>query len=475
MASEQTLLQPEERVLSTLEADGSRRWLYPRLSAGRYWQARRLVAYALIAIFTLIPYITINGKPAMLLDILHRRFTLFGYTFLPTDTALLAVFMLMVLLSIFAITAVLGRVWCGWACPQTVYMEYLFRPIERLVMGRAGTGGKPQNVAGWRMLLTFALSIVACLYLAHTFLAYFVGVAQLRVWVTQSPFDHPAAFVVMAVVTGLMVFDFLYFREQTCIIACPYGRLQSVLLDKSSLIVSYDTGRGEPRGKLRKSLPIAEKQGDCIDCDMCVQVCPTGIDIRGGLQVECIGCTQCIDACDAVMDKIGRPRGLVRYTSQAALAGEKTRIIRPRVAIYAVLVLGLLTFLTILLATKSPADVTLLRQTGSPFLIRPTGQVENIIVVKIANRLDEPQEYAISLLNQPKLSVETTDRVVRLAPGQLFQEPVHVLAPRDVFDDGEYPITVRVTTPDGHVVDRPFRMLGPLGVPVAPAAGKGQP
>ncbi len=460
-------------MLSTLESDGSRRWLYPRLSTGRYWQARRIVAYALIAIFTLLPYISINGKPAVLLDVLHRRFTLFGYTFLPTDTALLAVFMLMTLLGIFAITAVLGRAWCGWACPQTVYMEYLFRPIERLVLGRAGVGGKPKDIPGWRAFIVFVLSLLACLYLAHTFLAYFVGVAQLRIWVTQSPFEHPAAFMVMAVVTGLMVFDFLYFREQTCIIACPYGRLQSVLLDKSSLIVSYDTNRGEPRGKIHKSLPVVEKQGDCIDCDMCVQVCPTGIDIRAGLQVECISCTQCADACDAVMDKIGRPRGLVRYTSQAALAGERTRIIRPRVVIYAVMVLGLMTFLGILLATKSPADVTLLRQTGSPFLVRPTGQVENIIVVKIANRMDQTQEYTIALVDQPKLSLEATDRVVRLAPGQLFQEPVHVLAPRAVFDDGEYAITVRVTTPDGHKVDRPFRMLGPLGVPAA--AGKGQP
>ena len=294
------ILQPEEHVLSTLEADGSRRWLKPKLSKGALLLKRRILAYVLIAIFTLVPFIKIAGKPLVLLDITARRFTILGFTFLPTDTVLLAIFMVGLLLSVFLFTALFGRVWCGWACPQTVYMEFLFRPIERLFEGTVGRGGYKKKVAPWRTALKYVVYFILCVYLANTFLAYFIGVDRLSEWVTQSPFRHPVPFAVMAFVTFAMMVDFCYFREQLCLIACPYGRFQSVLLDQNSLIVAYDKNRGEPRGKLRKkkkdqaeALPII---GDCIDCGNCVTTCPTGIDIRKGLQMECINCTQCIDA-----------------------------------------------------------------------------------------------------------------------------------------------------------------------------------
>ena len=222
MDHEPELLKPKGRVLATLESDGSRRWLYPKLALGRFLARRRVVAYLLIAIFTLIPYLTINHKPAMLLDIASRRFTLFGFTFLPTDTVLLALFMVAVFLTIFLVTALLGRVWCGWACPQTVYLEFVFRPVERLFIGRRGAGGKPRaNLAPWRLPAMYATYLLISLYLAHTFLAYFVGVEALRHWIFGSPLDHPAAFLLMASVTLAMLFNFGFFREQTCTIACP--------------------------------------------------------------------------------------------------------------------------------------------------------------------------------------------------------------------------------------------------------------
>jgi cytochrome c oxidase accessory protein FixG len=468
----ESLLQPEERVLSTLEKDGSRRWLYPRLSKGRFWSRRRWTAYFLIALFTAIPFIKIKGKPAMLLDIGGRQFTLFGYTFLPTDTVLLAIFMVTLILSIFAITAVLGRVWCGWACPQTVYMEYVFRPIERLCYGRTGKGGRPTNlIAAWRRIVFVLLSLLVCFYLANTFLAYFVGVEQLRHWVLRSPTDHPAGFVIVLIVTGLMAFDFLYFREQTCIIACPYGRFQSVMLDRQSMIITYDDVRGEPRGKGARgkgrgadiSLPLAPRPtplGDCVDCEVCVQVCPTGIDIRDGLQLECIGCAQCIDACDVVMDKLKMPRGLIRYSTQHAIAGNESRIIRPRVAIYSALILGFLTLLTILLVTKSATDVTLLRNLGRPFVLTDKGDVENTMRVKIVNRSDKVQRYRI-VTNFPDVRVVQTNEQISLQPGDTLTEPVQIIAPPGLFKMGTLDVSLRVEIDDVNRIEKDCRLLGP--------------
>ena len=308
MSTPLSLPQAPSPVLSTLESDGSRRWIYPRLSRGRFWSRRRAVAYLLLALFTLVPFVRVGGRPLLLLDVIHRRFTICGVTFLPTDTVLLAAFALIWLLSIFFVTALLGRVWCGWVCPQTVYMEFVFRPIERLFTGRRGHGGRPrEDVAAWRKTLMYGAYVLICLHLANTFLAYFVPVNVLHTWITSAPSQHPAGFAIVLVVTALMVFNFAWFREQTCIIACPYGRLQSVLLDRQSLVISYDVARGEPRTKSSRRVPLtvertlsrglvtsvtesAPSSGDCVDCTMCVQVCPTGIDIRQGLQIECIGC-----------------------------------------------------------------------------------------------------------------------------------------------------------------------------------------
>ena len=477
MASQPSMLQPEDRVLSTLEKDGSRRWLYPRLALGRFHAWRRVVAYALIAIFTLIPYIPVNGQPAILLDVVHRRFHLFGYTFMPTDTVLLALLMVTLILGVFFMTALLGRVWCGWGCPQTVYMEFVFRPLERFFGGKRGVGGKPAaNIAPWRMVLLYVAYILVCLYLAHTFLAYFVGVEALRTWITRSPLEHPAAFLVMLVTTLLMLFDFVYFREQTCIIACPYGRLQSVLLDPNSLIIGYDQKRGEPRGKRAvgsrqpavgsevPSLPTANclppTSGDCIDCGLCVAVCPTGIDIRDGLQIECIGCAQCVDACDNVMAKIQRPLGLVRYSSQNAMAGIAQRIFRPRVAIYCMVVLGLLSVLAFKIATKSSADVIVQRSLGLPFVMAG-GMVENDLRVKITNRGSREQMYTIGVADRPDIQVAPAVDTIRVAPGESVITPVRILVPPRAFVSGRLDVKIRVIG-EGVIVDRECRLLGPL-------------
>ena len=463
MSYDQTLIKPQGRVLATLEEDGSRRWLHPKLSRGRFWKRRRAVAYFLIALFMALPNIRVHGKPAMLLDVVHRRFTLLGVTFLPTDTLLLALFAVSTLLTIFFVTALLGRVWCGWACPQTVYLEFVFRPIERLFDGRKGAGGKPRkDVPGWRTAGKYIAYVLASLIVAHTFLAYFVGTDQLRHWVTGSPAEHLTAFLVVIVTTALMLFNFAFFREQTCTIACPYGRFQSVLLDRQSMIISYDERRGEPRGAIKKtSLPVLEKRGDCIDCEMCVSVCPTGIDIRQGLQLECIGCAQCIDACDSVMRKVGRQVGLIRYSSQSGMAGEPVRVLRARVIVYATIVAVLLGLLTLLIVTRPPADVTLLRGLGRPFVINAAGEVDNSMRIKITNRSDRRQRLQVTVVEPRGVRAQMTDESIELAPGESRVEPVQVLAPPSMFNWGTLDAMLRITG-KGVEIDRPCRLLGPM-------------
>lgn len=453
--------EPADRVLSTLNRDGSRRWLFPRLSAGRFLTGRRLVAYALLVLYNALPWITINGKPSILLDLPHREFTFFGTTFLPTDTLLLMLMVAGIFVTVFLVTALFGRLWCGWACPQTVYMEFVYRPIERLfdgppdARGRRGTRGNTARSIG-KYLAFFVVS----LHLAHTFLAYFVGAESLFDWTRQSPFEHPTAFLIVAAITGLMMFDFCFFREQTCIVACPYGRLQSVMLDRASLIIGYDRSRGEPRGRKPRDVSLPQV-GDCIDCRMCVTTCPTGIDIRDGLQMECVGCAQCIDACDHIMDRIGRPRGLIRYSSQEAMEGARRHRFRPRVIAYPVILLVIITAFVTVLMTRSPADITLLRAAGSPYTTRDSGTIANALEVKIVNRREEPQTFSFTAEGIDDLRLEADPATIE--GGATITVPVTALAPPTVFERGKAVITVTIQNETGYRETIRCRLLGPWG------------
>lgn len=448
-----------ERVLPTLNADGTRNRIRPRLYAGRLHRARRAVAWALMAVFVGLPFLRVHGQPAMLLDVVNRKFFLFGHVFLATDGVLLMLLLLSIFVAIVLVTALVGRAWCGWGCPQTVYMEFLFRPIERLMEGpreaqlridRSGTSA--------RRLAKNVVFLGLSFLLANVFLAYFVGTDTLRRWVLDAPTQHGGGFSVVLVTTGLVFFDFAYFREQMCTVACPYARLQAVLLDPKSLLIGYDEKRGEPRSKGKAK---TAGHGDCIDCGACVVSCPTGIDIRQGLQLECIACGQCADACDSIMDRVKKPRGLIRYSSQQSLvSGQPARLLRPRVAIYAVVLFGLLTALVLATRRSPKAEITLLRGLGAPFTVAGP-LVVNQLRLKVTNRSSEAREVHVAVADFPDARLIAPELPLVVAPAEQASASFFVTAPVTSIR-GTRHVRLRIgDARDYQTID--YTLLGPQG------------
>lgn len=389
--------------IGTVQDDGKRNWMYPKKVDGKFYRWRTYLSWILLAILFAGPFIQVGGRPYLLFNIFERKFIIFGAAFWPQDTHLLIFLLLIFFVFIILFTAVFGRVFCGWACPQTLFMEMVFRKIEYWIEGDSNQQRKlnamPLNSEklgkkGFKMSLFVLISLL----ISHTVMAYLIGIDQVIEIVSKPPSENLTGFIGLMAFTGIFLFVFAWFREQACIVVCPYGRLQGVLLDANSINVTYDHVRGEPRGPIRKNK--IEPKGDCIDCSLCVQVCPTGIDIRNGVQMECVNCTACIDACDDVMEKVNRPLGLIRYASDNSVLEGTQKLFTPRVKLYSFLLVVLIGAFVALLTTREDLAATVTRFRGITYQARDTGEISNLYEVTFINKTFESQEVKLEPENK---------------------------------------------------------------------------
>lgn len=390
--------------LTTVSSEGKRVWVYPKKPKGKLYNYRSILAATLLILFFIGPFLKYKGDPLLLLNVIERKFIIFGVIFWPQDFHLVVLSLISLVVFIILFTVIFGRLFCGWVCPQTVFMEFVFRQIEYLI---EGDFNKQKKLARqewnfdkiWRKTLKHAVFFTIALVTTLTFLSYLVGVDQVIDMMAAGPGVYLVTFIGIVLFAGAFYFIFAFFREQVCTIACPYGRLQGVLLDNKSIVVAYDHVRGEPRGKHKPLEDRKEaKKGDCIDCKSCVVVCPTNIDIRNGTQLECINCTACIDACNAIMDKVGSPRGLIRYDSEKGITEGRRNIFNPRSLAYS----AVLTILLVIVGTsfifRTDFETTILRQRGTLYQEYGEDSYSNIYQIDIVNKTRKQHNVKIKLL-----------------------------------------------------------------------------
>lgn len=460
--------------ISTVDASGKRVWVYPKKPQGRFTQWRQYLSYVLLALLFGMPFIRIGGEPLFLFDVLERRFVLFGQLFTPQDFHLFVFAMLTLLVFIILFTVVFGRIFCGWICPQTIFMEGVFRRIEYAIEGDANAQRRlhasPWNANKiWRKGLKFTLFYGISVLIANVFLAYIIGSEEVWRIATEPVRDHLAGFTALLIFSGVFYFVFAYMREQVCLVICPYGRLQGVLLDRDSIVVAYDFVRGEPRAKLRKSRPDAAavvetdaRVGDCIDCKLCVQVCPTGIDIRHGTQLECINCTICIDACDAVMDKVDRPRGLIRYDSYNGIAEKKKRRFTPRMAAYTGVLLALLGLEVFLISYRTSIDALILRTPGKLYQQVDEQRLSNLYNFEVVNKSSTAYQRVEFRLLEQEGEIQLVGQPPALDKGAQASGSFFIVLPKSAVKGHKNAIRVEVLVDGEPIKTLKTNFLGPL-------------
>ncbi|OAD90209.1 cytochrome c oxidase accessory protein CcoG [Aequorivita soesokkakensis] len=418
-------------TLGTMTEEGKRAWVYPKKPSGKLYQYRKYVSYFLLAFLFAAPFVKINGNQFLLFNLLERRFNIFGFPFWPQDFYLFVIMMIIGVVFIIFFTAAFGRIFCGWICPQTIFMEMVFRRIEYWIDGDRGAQIRLDKQA-WnaekirKRVLKWTIFFIISFLIANIFLAYFIGSDRLIQYVFEGPLDHISTLISLIIFTAVFYFIFAWFREQVCIIACPYGRLQSVLLDTKSIVVAYDHKRGEKeagRAKFKKNEDReASGKGDCIDCFQCVNVCPTGIDIRNGTQLECVNCTACIDECDSIMEAVNLPKGLIRYASEENIEKKVPFKFTPRLKGYVAVLVILIGVLTGMLFLRSDVEANILRLPGQLYEHKADNIISNVFTYKLLNKTTRNIEKIHFKLKSPKGTIHTVKQGEITVPAQDLAE-----------------------------------------------------
>jgi cytochrome c oxidase accessory protein FixG len=451
--------------LASVHADGRRKWVYARQPSGPRYRLRTVVSSFLLAFLFGAPLVKVHGQPLLLLNVLERRFVFFGIVFWPQDFYLVVLIALTALVTVVLSSASIGRVWCGWLCPQTVFMEMLFRKLEYLIDGSAAQQLRRDKApltwdTVWRRVLKHAIFLGLSFAIANVFLAYVIGADALRAIVTAPPSQHLTGLVAITLFSVVFYGVFARFREQACTLACPYGRLMSALTDTHTVTVTYDWKRGEPRARLlrtaspgRSPVGSSASSGDCIDCGQCVTVCPTGIDIRNGIQLECINCTACMDACDDVMRRVERPSGLIRLTSENAVRTGHSARLTTRVGAYALVWLLLAGATTAFLVLRRDIDVLILRQPGTLYVAFDGESVANFYNVQVINRTRSARSLEYGVVSPTGATVTPLGPIQRVGPYGLVESRLLVRLPTQSLVGPATPVRFEVRS-DGTVVSQ---------------------
>ncbi len=469
---EENLYEYDEQFrdgIATVDQEGKRIWVYPKKPKGYYHNLRKVFSSILLLLLFSGPFITINGRPLLLLNIFERKFVILGQAFWPQDFFLLALLLITFFVFVILFTVVFGRLWCGWACPQTLFMEMVFRKIEYWIEGDANQQRKLNQRDWdfdkvWRKGVKHLIFILIAILIAHTVMAYLIGYKEVINIVSQPPSAHLSGFIGLTFFTFIFYGVFAYLREQACIAICPYGRLQGVLLDKKSIAVMYDWLRGEPRGKIKKDATEAPK-GDCIDCKLCVHVCPTGIDIRNGTQLECVNCTACIDACDEVMVKINKPKGLIRYASYDSIKEGVKGLFNNRVKAYSFVLLILISVLFTALITRSEIDATILKVPGQLYQKADDGQITNLYNIHLINKTFEPAVVTLRIIGHDKAEISKVGGGDIIIEANSLAEGIYFIKmPAEEIETAKTSLTIGVYKGEVLVDEIDTKFLGPVSI-----------
>tara|TARA_R110002012_G_scaffold319389_2_gene539781 strand:- start:163992 stop:165416 length:1425 start_codon:yes stop_codon:yes gene_type:complete len=459
-------------TIGTLSEDGKRAWVYPKKPSGRYYEWRKIVSYVLLAFLFAAPFIKINGNQFLMFNILERRFNIFGFPFWPQDFYLFVISMLIGVIFIALFTVGFGRIFCGWICPQTIFLEMVFRRIEYWIDGDRNKQRKLDKQA-WdaekirKRLLKWFIFLIISFLIANVFLAYLIGSDKLLMYIQEGPADHMGTLVPLIIFTAVFYFVFAWFREQVCIIACPYGRLQGVLLDNKSIVVAYDHKRGEAengRKKFRKNEDRdALGYGDCIDCLQCVHVCPTGIDIRNGTQLECVNCTACIDECDHIMESINLPKGLIRYASEDNIERKEPFKLTPRLKGYIAVLIILMGVLSGMLLLRNDIEANVLRLPGQLYEHKEGTIISNVFTYKLVNKTTKEIENITFKLRKYEgtINVVSNSNTFSVPPQGLSEGTLFIEIDQKALSGDKNKLMIEVYSHDDLIETTTVNFLGP--------------